>query len=185
MVVDSSPPIDMGPPVDDATFNDGPVIDVDHADIETGTVEVDDDADDDTDMERSIAGNNNVTVELRDVDRDEIAKVDEFMEKGCGCTLYNNQPCYTAFSKEHLCCIRDQCSSFDRSTLSALLLGHVMATVHNSSNTFERRGHTSTERQRNSTVFMHEGIKVCHTCSVALIQTAFRFVGRLTTSYTR
>ena len=102
-----------------------------------------------------------VPVEMRDVDREEMTTVDEFMEKGCGCTLNNGKSCYTAFTRDHISCIRDQCSSFDRSTLSTLLFGHVMATSRASD--VARNGRPTKEREKNYTTFMHEGIKVWHT----------------------
>ena len=98
-------------------------------------------------------------IEMRDIDVDESRKVDEFLEKGCGCKLYQNKPCSLAFSRDHFCWIRDQCLSFDRTTLSTLIFGHVMATTPTSSSV-HRNGRQSKEREKNKTTFMHEGIKV-------------------------
>ena len=115
--------------------------------------------DDSGDEGASIIRNTSMMIEMRDEDEDEIRKVDAFLEKGCGCKLYNKKPCCLAFSRDHYCWIRDQCAAFDRSTLSTLIFGHVMATLNTSSTTSGMR-HSSKERERNTTVFMHEGRQV-------------------------
>lgn len=82
-----------------------------------------------------------------------------FFENGCGCTLFDGKPCYTAFTREHICSIRDQSSSFDRHDRYNVLFGHVMATVK-ASDTVGTRGHPTKNRLRNSGEFLHEGMKV-------------------------
>ena len=98
-------------------------------------------------------------IEMRDIYVAEAKKVDDFIDSGCGCTLYGGQQCSSAFTREHYTLIRDQFSSFLRPELHNVLFGHVMATVRTSADIDNPR-HPSKSRSRNTTTFMHEGHKV-------------------------
>ena len=98
-------------------------------------------------------------IEVREIDQIEQSEVDEFFEKGCGCTLFGGKPCFTAFTREHICSIRDQCSSLDRHDRYNILFGHVMATIRASS-TVQSRGHQTKDRSRVSGDYLHEGMRV-------------------------
>ena len=102
---------------------------------------------------------NPVSLEMRDVDLSEINDVEEFLQQGCGCTLLEGQQCCSAFTREHITSIRDQCTSFQRHELNNILLGHIMATVRTSEKTVKIR-QPATIRSRNTTTFLHEGHKV-------------------------
>ena len=103
-------------------------------------------------------GECSVVTEMREIDVEERRKVDDFFEQGCGCKLFDGRQCCYAFSREHICSIRDQCSSLDRSALNNILFGH-MATVR-SSEKAESRGHLTKEREKIASFFFHEGRKV-------------------------
>ena len=98
-------------------------------------------------------------IDMRQIDLDEKEAVDKFFENGCGCTLFDGKPCFTAFSKEHISFIRDEISSLDRNDRYNLLFGHVMATVR-VTDTVERNGRPTKDRERVRGVFLHEGMKV-------------------------
>ena len=117
----------------------------------------DDDAAVDSDDE--IGEERDCILDVRKIDLDEQREVTKFFENGCGCNLYDGKPCYQAFTKEHFCTIRDQCSSFDRHDQYNVLFGHVMATVQASEHV-HRNGRPSTDRQRVTGEFLHEGMKV-------------------------
>ena len=116
-------------------------------------------ASDDSDEDESEAVVVVHTPEMRAIDADEVRKVEEFFEEGCGCTLYNGRGCCYAFTREHISSIRDQCSSFERHDLQNILFGHVMATI-NPSEIVENRGHETKNRERIAANFLHEGRKV-------------------------
>ena len=98
-------------------------------------------------------------IEVWEIDQKEQSEVDEFFEKGCGCTLFGGKPCFTAFTREHICSIWDQCSSLDRHDRYNILFGHVMATIRASS-TVQSRGHQTKDRSRVSGDYLHEGMRV-------------------------
>ena len=98
------------------------------------------------------------------------------MEQGCGCKLFNGQPCYTAFSRDHFCSIRDQYSSLSHLELQNILFGHVMATIR-TNKTIDHRGHQPKGRERNSTIYFHEGQKVlCDTSYTNYTITPYMFL---------
>ena len=99
--------------------------------------------------------------DMRSIDIIEKEKVEHFLEEGCGCTCNDGMACSSRYSYDHISSIRDQCSSCERSQLTNLLFGHVMATVRTSKTTIKVR-RQSTDRQRNTTTFLHEGEKVRH-----------------------
>ena len=101
----------------------------------------------------------NVDLEMREIDIAESKMVDEFVENGCGCRLYDGKECSSAFTRDHMSLIRDQCSSLTRADLHNVLFGHVMATVRTSADVDNPR-HPNKSRCRNT---MHEGQKV-ETC---------------------
>ena len=117
-----------------------------------------DDSDSDED-EIGVDVTHTPEMHMRDIDRDEVRKVDAFFEEGCGCALFNGRGCCYAFTREHITSIRDQCSSFKRHDLQNILFGHVMATVK-ASDIVENRGHDTKNRERMGVNFMHEGMKV-------------------------
>lgn len=131
---------------DNSTDGDDDEDDEDDAGTHTGVAE------DDRDMREDDR-------DMREVDVKEQKKQTCFFENGCGCTLFDGKPCYTAFTREHICSIRDQSSSFDRHDRYNVLFGHVMATVK-ASDTVGTRGHPTKNRVRNSGEFLHEGMKV-------------------------
>lgn len=45
------------------------------------------------------------SIEMRDIDIEEVKKVDAFLKEGCGCQLYSNKWCCLSFSRDHICCI--------------------------------------------------------------------------------
>ena len=132
-------------PIANSTFNDD--------------IAVTDDATYDMETEEVMSEHNMVTVDMRDIDAAEVSKVDEFFTNGCGCTLLDGQQCSSAFSKQHITSIRDQCSSLPRPDLNNILFGHVIATVKTSEDIITVR-HKATARVRNTTTFLHEGQKV-------------------------
>ena len=103
----------------------------------------------------------NDSTDMRPIDIQAKEKVELFLQDRCGCTLNDGKPCSLRYSYDHISSIRDQCSSFQRSELNKILLGHVMATVRTSSTTIKVR-RQSTDRSRNTTTFLHEGEKVRH-----------------------
>ena len=101
-------------------------------------------------MEETLAisqGQDVTGMEMRDIDLEEQRKVDEFIEMGCGCRYFDGCEYSSAFTREHISSIRDQCSTMTRSDLQNVLFGHVMATVRTST-TVENRGCPSKERER-------------------------------------
>ena len=98
-------------------------------------------------------------LECRQIDLHEQQKVEQFLENGCGCSLFNGKPCSAAFSKEHIYSVCDQFTSLDCHNRYSILFGHVMATIR-ALPTVESRGHPSKERSRVVGEFLHEGIKV-------------------------
>ena len=104
----------------------------------------------------------NVDLEMRENDIAESKMVDEFVENGCGCRLYDGKECSSAFTRDHMSLIRDQCLSLTRAELRNVLFGHVMATVRTSADVDNPR-HPNKSRCRNTTSYMHEGQKV-ETC---------------------
>ena len=100
-----------------------------------------------------------VSMDERDFDLQEKEKVELFLQKGCGCALFNGKPCSSLFTNDHISSIRDQCQSMERPALNNILLGHIMATVRTSTGTIKVR-HPSSDRKRNTTSFLHEGNKV-------------------------
>ena len=146
---------------DDDSEVDDMFVDAGEITIESGdnifggnTVDDADDVDDTVDVTDDIELCNVVTVatERRGIDIDEDAKVDAFLNKGCGCTYFNGKQCSTAFTRQHICSICDQCSSFDRPTLQNILFGHVMAMVR-TSETIESRGHPFKREKETDQVF--------------------------------
>ncbi len=114
-----------------------------------GTENGDNDSNSDTSVDNDI----------REIDRNEKRKVELFLNNGCGCTLNERSMCSSIFSTDHISSVRDQCSSFQRSEINNILLGHIMTTVRTSDMTNKVRN-PSTTRVRNTTTFYHEGQKV-------------------------
>ena len=44
----------------------------------------------------------NVDMEMREIEIAESKKVDEFVENGCGCRLYDGNECSSAFTRDHM-----------------------------------------------------------------------------------
>lgn len=109
--------------------------------------------------EETMIERHDVNCESRDTDIEEKRKVDAFLQQGCGCKYFDGHQCSSAFTRDHLCSIRDQCTAMTRPALQNIIFGHVMATVRTSV-TIESRGHPSKDRERNRTSFMHEGMMV-------------------------
>ena len=53
-----------------------------------------------------------------------------FMEKGCGCQLWEKQQCYLQFSSSHYSSQRSQCASLSKDELDMLILGQLAALSH-------------------------------------------------------
>ena len=111
---------------------------------------VDDTANTDT---RDTADADDMKLERRDININEDRMVDKFLNKGCGCRLFNGKLCSTAFTRQHICSICDQCTLFDCFTL---LLGHVMATVR-TSEIVQLRGRPNKEEQIKFSSWRHYG----------------------------
>ena len=143
---------------------------IDVATDHDGTTAASDDDSDEDDTAVDFAS------EMRKVDLDERKAVDTFFQNGCGCTLYNGKPCYTAFTREHICSIRDQCSSFDRHDRYNVLFGHVMATVQRSEQV-HRNGCPCVDRSQIVGEFLHEGMKVpVRLCKIKILPLFYRSV---------
>ena len=102
----------------------------DEGDVDGDEVRSDEESNED--RPTSSHSQQNVDVEMREFDIAESKKVDEFVENGCGCRLYDGKQCSSAFTRDHISLIRDQCSSLTRAELHNILFGHVMVTVRTS-----------------------------------------------------
>ena len=95
-------------------------------------------------------------VEFRDVDWAEVEKVDEFCKTGCGCSMNGA----TNFSMKHFLLTR---GNAHRKELDMAIMGQVMAFTFCSEvpqNSTKHR-HQLKRRERNTSLFFHNGIQVC------------------------
>ena len=95
-------------------------------------------------------------MESRDLDEAEERKVQEFCERGCGCSLAKGRPCSSQFNQEHYCVARANAAELSWGELNMVVMGQVMALTCCDSATMN-----SAVRQKSCTLFHHEGHRIC------------------------
>ena len=98
-------------------------------------------------------------LELRAVDEEERRKIEEFVDKTCGCKKVNGGPCSIPLA-DKFGIVRARCAEMDKTSLDFIILGQLMALTSTSSQVTSRR-RPSTERVRKSYAYYHEGVQVC------------------------
>jgi len=106
-----------------------------------------------------------VPVEAWTTDLKEARKVDEFCASGCGCILVKGGPCSFQFSKEYYVSARANVAELSWNELNMAVMGQVMALTYSDVmkvNSTKHR-HAPAERQKTTTLFHHQGHRVCRT----------------------
>ena len=104
-----------------------------------------------------VSGHHNV--EFRDIDFADVEKVDEFCKTGCGCSMN----CERNFSMKHFLLTRGNAQQMHRKELDMAIMGQIMAFTFCSEvpqNSTKHR-HQLKKRERNTSLFFHNGIQVC------------------------
>ena len=98
-------------------------------------------------------------IEARDIDMEEEDKVTHFCSNGCSCSM----KCSFQFSAEHIRLLRANVAQLDRSQVDMMVMGQVMAFTNCSKTPLHssKHRHRYKEREKTSTVFYHQGLRVC------------------------
>ncbi len=106
-----------------------------------------------------------VALQFHNIDQEETKKVEEFCATGCGCRLVKGRPCSFQFSEEHYATTRANAAELSWNELNMAVMGQVMALTFCDPVTLNStvHRHASTERQKTTTVFHHQGHRVCRT----------------------
>ena len=93
----------------------------------------------------------------------EISKCKDFVSKTCGCTKADGKPCSTLFTEDHYADLRAQATFLTREQLDLVILGSVMATMHNEEHCRSWHRHKPAKRQKTMMAYMHHGYNLCKT----------------------
>ena len=85
-----------------------------------------------------------VDIVSRPVDNED-TKLSRFTQRGCGCTLLNNGPCYSQFSLDHYRTMRNNCAELSWRQLNMVLSGQLMALTSD-----PELSHSHPAKERNS-----------------------------------
>ena len=97
--------------------------------------------------------------QFRDIDHQDVEKVEDFRRNGCGCSLN----CSSNFSLKHYLSTRSDAQQMQRSDLDMVLMGQVMAFTYCNEvpqNSTQYR-HQLKKRERNKSTFYHNGLRIC------------------------
>ena len=83
-------------------------------------------------------------------------KVEEFIEKGCGC----HDQCSSKFDANHYSTMRNDCMELAKTELDFFIMGSVSTCVFDSDDVGSSSRHKVTPRKRPRSCFHHRGIKV-------------------------
>ena len=86
-------------------------------------------------------------LEQRPIDAEEERKISEFMESGCGCTMWKKGPCSRMFSREHYQTVRGDAAALSWNELNMTVMGEIMAPTMGS--------------HKYTTIFQHRGRRIC------------------------
>ena len=100
-----------------------------------------------------------VPTEFREIDFQEVEKVEEFCRGGCGCSTN----CASAFTKKHYLATRANAQQLERKELDMVVMGQVMAFTFCSQvpQNISKHRHQVKQRERNASAFYHNGLRVC------------------------
>ena len=104
-------------------------------------------------------GGEPVNIDFREIDYEDMAKVDEVCRNGCGCSIN----CAMQFSANHYLLTRSHAQQMHRKELDMVLMGQVMAFTFCSQapqNSTKHRHHLK-NRERNTAILFHNGLRVC------------------------
>ncbi len=81
-----------------------------------------------------------LSAEMRDVDVKE-ENIDKFVHDGCGCQLTGGQPCSSYFAADCYRSVRSQMAEMTHTKLDLVVMGQIMAHIHNTPNTSTSKCH--------------------------------------------
>ena len=89
----------------------------------------------------------------------------EFCANGCGCTMARGRPCSSQFTHEHYCTTWANTAELSWSELNMAVIGQVMALTCCGPQTMNSavHHHAPSDRLKASTLFHHQGHRVCCT----------------------
>ena len=96
-----------------------------------------------------------VEIEQRRADEKEETECNTFFSEGCGC----HNKCWMMFSESYLRDVRSQMAELSREELDLVVMGEIAATIHDG-DTIDAQKHTSKNRERSSTYYLHKGQRV-------------------------
>ena len=104
-----------------------------------------------------------VSVEAWTTDLQEARTVDEFCASGCGCMLVKGGSCSFQFSKEYYVSARANVAELSWNELNMAVMGQVMALTYSGAMKVisTKHRHAPAERQKTTTLFHHQGHRVC------------------------
>ena len=68
---------------------------------------------------------NSISIEEREVDLEEREKIDNFLNKECGCKLVNNGPCCYQYTKQQIESLQASCAELSWDQLNMTVVGQV------------------------------------------------------------
>ena len=93
----------------------------------------------------------------------ELSKCKEFVQLTCGCTRADGKPCSTLFSEDHYADLIAQATFLTHEQLDLVILGSIMATLHNEEECRSWSRHKPAKRQKMMMTYMHHGYNLCKT----------------------
>ena len=100
-----------------------------------------------------------VQLDVREIDVKEEDRLKQFLINGCECSM----KCTSKFTQQHFQLMRSNAMELNRTELDMTVMGQVMAFTHCSKATinFTKHRHQIKRREKNTTTYHHQGVKVC------------------------